>query len=187
MTHRSAADISLSDPEPAGSVEALSHWQECSPATDRSTWNPLIARFFDYWLSIAPAGRLPGRQHFDPLDIVELMPRVWLLDVVRTPAGPRFRYRLVGTREVQTLEREVTGRWLDEAHPHLKETPSGFARFNHIAETGKPTYRKGRVLFIHHKDDRIVENCILPMARDGALVDMIAGCSVLYRSTGKED
>jgi len=161
-------------------------WQDCTSTTDRSAWNPLIARFFEYWLAISPAGGLPGRQHFDPLDIVALMPRVWLLDVVHGVAGPRFRYRLVGTREVQTLEREVTGRWLDEAHPHLKEKPNGFARFEYIADKGKATYRKGPVTFVHHKDDRIVENCILPMARDGTVVDMIAGCSVLYRSTGTE-
>ena len=162
-------------------------WEECGSATDRSAWNPLIARFFEYWLSIAPAGRLPGRQHFDPLDIAELMPRVWILDVVREATGPRFRYRLVGTREVQTLQREVTGRWLDEVQPHLKEAPNGFARFTAIADTGKATYRKGPVTFVHRKDDRIVENCMVPLARDGALVDMIAVCSVLYRSTGKED
>ena len=174
-------------PELAGSVTALTVWQVCDGATDRSAWNPLIARFFEYWLSIAPAGRLPGRQHFDPLDIAELMPRAWILDVVREAGRARFRYRLVGTREVQTLQREVTGQWLDEAHPHLNGSPQGFARFHFIAESGKPTYRKGRVTFVHHKDDRIVENCILPMARDGATVDMIAGCSVLYRSTGKED
>jgi hypothetical protein len=186
MMHRSAAQFSSGDPDPAGPV-AMRHWQDLSPATDRSQWNPLIARFFEYWLLIAPPGRLPGRQHFDPLDIVDLMPRVWLLDVVRGATGPRFRYRLVGTREVQTLERDVTGRWLDEAHPHLTVTANGSARFHHIADTGKPTYPKGPVTFVHHKDDRIVENCILPMARDGASVDMIVGCSVLYRSTGRQD
>jgi PAS domain len=182
MDHQPAADFPPDFPPMAASIDAGPAWQECGRATDRSQWNPLIARFFEYWLSMAPAGRLPGRQHFDPLDIVELMPRVWILDVVRTPAGARFRYRLVGTKEVETLQREVTGRWLDEVHPHLNETPSGFARFNAIAAEGKATYRKGPVTFVHHKDDRIVENCMLPMARDGALVDMIAVCSVLYRS-----
>ncbi len=162
-------------------------WQECDRCTDRSTWSPPVARFFDYWLSITPAEGLPGRQHFDPLEIAELMPRVWILDVVREPTGMRFRYRLVGTREVTTLQREVTGRWLDEVHPHLKETPNGFARFRHIAEKGKATYRKGRVTFVHHKDDRMVENCMVPMARDGSRVDMIMVCSVLYRSNGEEN
>jgi hypothetical protein len=170
----------------AGSTLRAVNWQECDGATDRSDWNPKIARFFEYWRSIAPVGCLPGRQHFDPLDIVELMPRVWILDVLRDPTGMRFRYRLVGTKEVGTLQRDVTGRWLDEVQPHLKETPNGFARFHYIAHEGKATYRKGPVTFLHHKDHRIVENCMLPMARDGTIVDMIMACSVLYQSSGKE-
>jgi hypothetical protein len=184
MSQHSAPVFLSSALESVEPIAAPPPWQECGAATDRSQWNPLVARFFEYWLTIAPAARLPGRQHFDPLDIVELMPRVWMLDVVRTPEGTRFRYRLAGTREVQTLQREVTGRWLDEVHPHLKATPNGFARFEYISDKGKPTYRKGPVTFVHHKDDRIVENCMLPMARDGAVVDMIAVCSVLSRSTG---
>jgi PAS domain len=183
----SSVDFSSGAPELAGPVAALPAWQDCGPATDRSGWNPLIARFFEYWLSIAPTGRLPGRQHFDPLDIADLMPRVWILDVVLEAGRPRFRYRLVGTMEVQTLEREVTGRWLDEVHPQVAAKPDGFARFTYIAETGKPTYRKGPVTFVHRKDDRIVENCMLPLARDGAVVDMIMVCSVFYRPNGKEE
>ena len=166
------------DPRPAPG------WQECDGATDRSAWHPEVARFFEYWLSIAPGAALPGRQHFDPLDIVELMPRVWILDVIREAGDIRFRYRLVGTKEVETLQREVTGQWLDEVHPHLTQSPSGFARFRHHVDCGKATYRKGEVSFLHHKDHRTVENCMVPMARDGRLVDMIAVCSVLYLSSG---
>ncbi|HEX3497840.1 MAG TPA: PAS domain-containing protein, partial [Stellaceae bacterium] len=84
----------------------------CGPDTDRSSWNPRIAQFFDYWLSIKPGNGLPGRQHFDPLDIPLLMPRVWMLDVLRAPL--RYRYRLAGTKEVETLQREVTGLMFDE-------------------------------------------------------------------------
>jgi hypothetical protein len=171
----------------AGSNPAKTDWISCGSATDRSGWNPQIDEFFSYWLSIHPAGRLPGRQHFDPLDISKLMARVWMLDVVRGPSGPRFRYRLVGTKEVETLQREVTGHWLDEAHPHLVETRCGFRRFIFMAESGQATYRKGEVNFTHHQDHRVVENCMVPLARNGSSVDMIAVCSVLYRFDGREN
>jgi len=69
-----------------------------------------LTQFFGYWLAIRPVqGLLPGRQHFDPLAIPKVMPRLWLLDVVREAGTMRFRYRLVGTKEVETLQREVTG------------------------------------------------------------------------------
>jgi hypothetical protein len=162
-------------------------WQRCNAATDRSAWNPYVARLFSYWLSIRPAeDRLPGRQHFDPVDIPIVMPRVWLLDVVRDAGQLRFRYRLVGTKEVETLQREVTGQWFDDVHPRLKENPAHLERYRFMVESGQPTYRKGGVNFAHKREHEHVENCIVPLARDGKTVDMIAACSVLYRSDGRE-
>jgi hypothetical protein len=162
-------------------------WTLCTAATDCAEWNPSVRRFFEYWLKIMPPDGLPGRQHFDPLDIAPVMPRVWILDVVREAARLRFRYRLVGTKEVETLQREVTGQWLDEVQPHLRERPNGFDRFIHMVDQGQATYRTGRVRFTHHRDHRIVENCMVPLARNGETVDMIAVCSVLYRLDGREN
>jgi PAS domain-containing protein len=156
----------------------------CGPHTDRSAWNPRIAQFFEYWLSIQPANGLPGRQHFDPLHIPHLMPRVWMLDVLREPL--RYRYRLAGTKEVETLQREVTGMMFDEVHPHLRGQGEAFGRFEQMSRDGIATYRLGRVVAVHHKEHQIVENCMVPLARDGSTVDIIVGCSVLYRLDGRE-
>ena len=162
-------------------------WQACGPATDRSAWHPFLATFFSYWLSIRPAAELlPGRQHFDPIDIARVMPRVWLLEVVRNGAELRFRYRLVGTKEVETLQREVTGQWFDDVHPRLKENPAHLERYYYMVKNGQPTYRKGGVNFAHKREHAHVENCLVPLARDGRNVDIIAACSVLYRSDGSE-
>jgi hypothetical protein len=157
----------------------------CTAATDRSGWNPKLARFYEYWLAIAPPGKLPGRQHFDPLDIPELLPRIWMLDVLHEPR--RFRYRLAGTKEVETLQREVTGRWFDEVHPHLMGEPEATGRFEAMIESRLATYRKGRIVALHHKDHQIVENVMCPFARDGVRVDLIAACSILYYSRGVEN
>jgi hypothetical protein len=163
-------------------------WQPCDPTTDRSAWNPLAAKFFAYWLSIHPgAGALPGRQHFDPIDIPDVMPRVWLLDVVRAGGRLRFRYRLVGTKEVETLQQEVTGLWLDDVHPRLKENPRLVERFHFMVANRQPTYRKGLVHFLHKREHETVENCMVPLAHDGRTVDIIAACSVLYLSNGREN
>jgi hypothetical protein len=157
----------------------------CGPQTDRTAWNPSIAAFFAYWLSIRPPGRLPGRQHFDPLDIPLLMPRVWMLDVLRAPL--RYRYRLAGTKEVATLQREVTGLMFDEVHPHLRGRGETYGRFERTVHDSVATYRRGQVVAIHHKEHLTVENCMVPLARDGSMVDMIVGCSVLYRLDGSEN
>jgi hypothetical protein len=144
-----------------------------------------MARFLDYWLSIKPVGGLPGRQHFDPLDIPDLMPRVWMLDVLREPL--RYRYRLAGTKEVGTLEREATGRMFDEVHSHLRNDPEAIGRFNVTVQSGVATYRKGAVLILHHRDHWSVENCIVPLARDGKTIDILVACSVLYDRHGQQN
>jgi hypothetical protein len=168
----------------SGSVNVT--WAPCDAATDRSSWYPLLAEFFQYWLSIHPAsGLLPGRQHFDPLDIPFVMPRMWLLDVVRGDGLLRLRYRLVGTKEVETLEREVTGEWLDDVHPRIKENPALLDRYRFMAEQGKPTYRKGFVNFSHKREHVRVENFMAPLAEDGRTVDIIAACSVSFLSDGR--
>ena len=42
---------------------------------DTARWHPRVARLYRYWLSIhPPGGGLPGRQHFDPVDVPELLP-----------------------------------------------------------------------------------------------------------------
>jgi hypothetical protein len=174
-------------PKQAHGQGAPGTWQQCGPATDRSAWNPLLAGFFDYWLAIRPAkDLLPGRQHFDPIDIPKVMPRIWLLDVVHDGGQLRFRYRLVGTKEVETLQREVTGQWLDDVHPRLKENPAHLDRYCYVVANGQPAYRKGAVNFAHKREHERVENCVVPLARDGRTVDIIAACSVLYRSDGRE-
>jgi len=160
----------------------MSEWIAVAEAA--GDWHPRIAAVFGYWRTMSPPGLLPGRQHFDPLHIPKLMPHVWMLDVVRDPL--RFRYRLAGTREVQTLGRDPTGEWLDDVHPVLKTTPARIARYVFVVETGRPTWRRGNVTFIHDKDHQIVENIVLPMARDGRSVDMLFCCSVLFDKEGRE-
>ncbi|HVM81635.1 MAG TPA: PAS domain-containing protein [Stellaceae bacterium] len=143
-------------------------------------WHPDIAGIHDYWRSIHPGTGLPGRQHVDALEIPrELLPRIWLLDIQAEPF--RLRYRLVGTEIVRAIGREVTGQWLDDAHPHLKDEPDYLARYREVLATGMPSWRRGRAMLWTHQDYREIENILLPLARDGASVDMIMVLTVLYR------
>lgn len=157
----------------------------CTSETDTSSWNPKVVRFLNYWLSLRPKEGLPGRQHFDPLDIPDLMPRVWMLDVLREPLC--YRYRLVGTKEVETLQREVTGMMFEEVHSHSHNKQETIGRFFESVHDGVATYRKGKLIAIHKKEHVAVENCLVPMARDGSIVDLLIGFSILYQHDGRED
>lgn len=156
---------------------------ERPPALDTTHWHPRVARLYRYWLSIHPAGGgMPGRKHFDPVDVPELLPGIWLLDVQHTPF--RLRYRLVGTAFVEAVGREVTGQWLDDAHPHLRGVPGFFDRYQRAAVEKHPEWRRGKPRIWAHRDFGEIENLLLPLAADGATVDILIAYTVLYRPDG---
>ena len=159
-------------------------WTDHRISQDRSGWHPLVRQFYEHWLSIAPPDRLPGRQHVEPERMVPLLSRMWILDVYRDPL--RFRYRLYGTALVRSLDREMTGRWLDEAEPQTVRNPVLRDRYRFIVETGCPTWRRGPALWDRDPLHRMIENCFAPLAADGKTVDKIMGLSVLFDSAGRE-
>jgi hypothetical protein len=113
------------------------------------------------------------------------LPRLWLLDVQREPF--RLRYRLAGTRIVEAIGREVTGQWLDEAHPHLANDPASLERYRQAVVTGIPSRRKGRATLFHLNDYKTIENAIFPFAADGVSVDLLQICTIFYRADGSPD
>jgi hypothetical protein len=176
--------ISDSQPIPQSDAPgAYGAWTDYRIPADRSGWHPLVCQFYEYCVSVAPEGRLPGRQHIQPEEIPAFLSRMWMLDVCRDPL--RYRYRLCGTELVRSLGREVTGMWLDEAHPQVLENPASRERFRYMLETGHPTWRKGAPLWIRNTDHRTIETCIVPLATDGETVDKMLGFCVLFDSQGR--
>jgi len=176
----------ISDSQPmlgADTAGEYGHWTDYRMPEDRSGWHPMVSRFYEYCLSVTPAGRLPGRQHICPEEIPGFLSRLWMLDVSRDPV--RYRYRLCGTELVRSLGREVTGLWLDEAHSQVLENPASRERFRFMLETGRPTWRKGPPLWLRHVDHRTVESCIVPLATDGENVDKMLGFVMLFDSRGR--
>ena len=167
----------------AAAVTDFGVWTGYRIPEDRSDWHPLVLRLYDYWLSIAPDGRLPGRQHIAAEDIAPLWSRLWMLDVFRDPL--RYRYRLCGTDMVRSLGREVTGAWVDEIHPELIANPQSRERLRFMAETGCATWRRGPPLWTRDPKHRLIETCIVPLACDGRTVDKMLALSVLFDDEGQ--
>lgn len=154
-------------------------------SADVAVWHPKLQRIYQYWQHIHPPTGLPGRQHVDPLDFPDLLPGIWLLDVQRQPF--RLRYRLAGTRIVDAIGREVTGLWIDEAHPHHISDPSYLGRYRLAVETKTPNRRRGRPKTWLSEDYREVENVVLPLATDGETVDMLMVLTVFYYPEGTSE
>jgi hypothetical protein len=129
-----------------------------------------IRQIVEYWMSIHPAMGLPGRQHFDPLQIPALLPHIRLLDVVGSL--PRFRVRLMGTQVREYMGEEQTGRWLDEVFPNLHGSVT-HAELVKTVTMKMPRWRKGKPAIALERIFLEMERVYLPFARDGRKVDMV--------------
>jgi hypothetical protein len=152
--------------------------------TDTAHLHPRAQRLYDYWRQIHPAAGLPGRQHFDPAALTDVLPNLRLIDVHRDPL--RFRYRLLGSRVDVVHGRNLANQWLDEAHagdPHLEHLLREYVR---IAETAEPSWRRGMPWVVPEPECVTVEALRLPLARDGVTVDMVLGMSMYFNAAGRE-
>jgi len=140
--------------------------------------HPDIKNLYEYWCSIAPTSRLPGRQHFDPLDVPVLLPRLLLIDVHREPL--RFQHRLVGSKIEEFAGENLTGRrYADRlAGSNLRRVENYLKR---VVELKQPSWRRGKPLIRWEKEYVELERLYLPLARDGKTVDMILAISVHSR------
>src|SRR3546814_12310908 len=57
-----------------------------------------LRRLYEYWCSRCQGGALPSRRDIDPLDIPDLLPNLFLLDVIGDAED--FVFRLAGSREI---------------------------------------------------------------------------------------
>ncbi len=134
--------------------------------------HPRFQRFADYLASKAPPGKLPGRQHIDPLEIPDLLPFMMLIDVVRQQAGPsRYRLRLVGTEVVGIQGGDNTGRYVEDVL--TAEEGEGIRQgYDEIVRSKQPEYRSG-VVATPGREHVAYERVAFPLAADGEHVDML--------------
>jgi len=73
----------------------------------------------------------------DPVEITpRLLPWMMLLDVEHAPR--RFRYRLIGTRLVEVMDRDLTGHYLDALRELLPAVDTTIARCNAVVDSCLP-------------------------------------------------
>ena len=134
--------------------------------------HPKVRRLVNYWLSIHPPAGLPGRRHFDPLDIPPLLPNVCLVDAP-TPSAD-FTFRLMGSRVEAFFGGNFTGKPFVSAY--IKNHRSqAYVDMCGILEDRKPRWRRGPAGLIANREYVEIERVYLPLAEDGRTVDIILG------------
>ena len=142
-------------------------------------WDRRCVALHRFWSDLRLEGRCPPRGAFDPLDWPDLLPNIWMLDVVRDPF--RLRFRLVGSEVVEQIKLNPTGKWLDEAMPHLSGSNEFMERYREVAETGEPSWKIGPPVLRRSNPIRAVENLLLPLAGKSEKVEILLMLSIFHR------
>ncbi|MBI3516845.1 MAG: PAS domain-containing protein [Proteobacteria bacterium] len=151
---------------------------------DNAQFHPKVRQLHDYWLSIHPAGGLPGRQHFDPHQVPRLLSGLRLVEVQPVPF--RLRYRLIGSKIDHVIGRNFTGRWVDEVHAGDPNYPALLEDYRSTVAQRQPSWRRGPPRVRHHDKCSILEVIRLPLASDGQTVNMVLSLTLFFDHKGQE-
>ncbi len=128
----------------------------------------IVKRGYAYWRGRCE-GRLPSRAMINPIDIPALLPHVVIHGVRREPLD--FLYRLVGTQVREQMAEDRTGQWMS-AIPEQKPPSRIWDNLATIVATGRPLLNQTPYAG-PHREFLKMETVQLPLAADGAAVDMI--------------
>jgi hypothetical protein len=133
--------------------------------------DPRPQRLLDYWRTKRGTRAMPGRGDIDPTELREHLGNLLLIDVEHAPL--RLRYRLLGTRITELMQRDNTGKYYDEIYgPDLLEAI--YESFRWIFENRAPLRTHGEA-FYPDKNFYAYEVLNLPLSHDGETIDMVLG------------
>ena len=121
-----------------------------------------------YWDKKRGGRAMPTRADIDPLELREHLGYLMILGV---EPGPRFRFRLIGTKLTEAVGRDMTGRYYDEVYPaayYDRVTQS----LRWVAENGKPCRVSG-TLWHARREWLHFESLDMPLSNDGTTVDAV--------------
>jgi len=153
-----------------GSTKRLLSIEECRPE---------LQALYALWQKIRGDRLMPARQDFDPADIPQLLPYLFLIDVFsEKPREQRFRVRLQGTAQAAYHGVDWTGSYVQEMID-----PASAERFwdlgDHIIASREPWMSTGKLYWIPSKPYYDFETVILPLSDNDSVVNMLLGLTKL--------
>ena len=112
---------------------------------------------------------MPTRADIDPTDIPRLLPHLLLADV--EDKVPDVRFRLFGTKLVESFGNEFTGHHLSELDLGA-ESDAVVESFARAIDTGEPQFQVSQFWTRDYRRRRI-QQLLLPLSEDGERVSMI--------------
>lgn len=139
-----------------------------------------LSYLYGYWRARHHAdGSLPRRADVDPIEIArqapELLPHIWLLDVMRNPY--RFRYRLIGGAIIEAGSPSRVGEIIEPPRSGDRHV-SLYGNLVQLCEKRTWNYRCGRPTLAHSRHVEVVERLSLPLVDESGEVAVVLSASL---------
>lgn len=129
--------------------------------------SPMLMRLYELWQSRHVGGRLPGRSDFDPVEMKECLGNIFILEYV--PELDNFRYTLIGTKIVNWVGVDNTGKMVDEIFDdRMRQFYKG------LQSRQVPVRTSGKVVW-RDKEHVAYELVTLPLSDDKQVVNRFIG------------
>ena len=97
-----------------------------------------MVEIYQYWLDVKGDKLMPSRADINPVDIPKLLPNITL---ARVEDDGRYKITLVGSKNVNALGVELTGKYLDEIGPLYDDAKW---RYDWLVENKRPYIYEGK-------------------------------------------
>ena len=138
--------------------------------------HPALAELLTFWESKLPASGMPLRRDFDPQEMRQHLPFLYIFEAL--PDCQDFRARLVGTSIASTRGRDVTGQLLSDI---MANVPRAFSvirdAMRRAALSGRPVFLRGRTFWLEGKEFLPFESSYLPLTGNRAGEVLILGAT----------
>lgn len=142
----------------------------------------VLWRLERYWRRMPAAEGVPLRRDLDPAELRDILPSLFMLDVLPGEQGRdrRYRFRLVGTGVCELTGRDMTGRDMDESSYGASY---GFVRklFDAVVERRAPVLFHGSAKWRRASAWKGLAVILLPLSLTGREVDIILGAVNIAR------
>lgn len=141
---------------------------------------PEMQALHAHWLTMRGDRSMPARRDFNPATVRDLLPHLMLIDVFpQAPREQRYRVRLHGTAQVNSLGADWTGRFVHEmTDPEAADRLCAIG--DHIVETHEPWMSTGDVYYQPNRPYSRFETILLPLSDDDATVNMVLGLTIFF-------
>jgi hypothetical protein len=139
--------------------------QDSRDVVETLVLNPLLVTLYRYWRSLAPAGEVPRKCAFNPIDLPgAVWPRIFLLDILE--GRQNYRVRLLGTYLVDACGRDLTGLHLVESEIPRIERSATWRMLPALVVEREPQYYFGPTSFRFGDVYQRIEQILMPLADD---------------------